>query len=254
MAILKDSFGNEINELDRLGSEAIIDTRISVQNITAINGEVVMDCASTNSASLDVKGTFVGTLAVEGTINGNDYFTIPFFAIASETFQSSVTSTGSWIINLPSGLKRLRVRATAFSSGVALVALRGSSGDNILYSKPIPTTISVTSTAPAGSSVGATLPAVVGLNHYITRIRISKYVAANLTPAANPIIVTTTNIQGTPSFDFKTLGSLGDSEVVDLDFTSNPLKSSVTGTTTTIVCPVATGVIWKVQAYWYVGN
>lgn len=44
-----------------------------------------------------------------------------------------------------------------------------------------------------------------------------------------------------------------ENEVVDLDFTANPLKSATTATNTTIVYPILTGAIWRVNVFYYVG-
>ena len=112
---------------------------------------------------------------------------------------------------------------------------------------------SSSSSSIASATVTNTLPSGgVGLFHYITRIRISKYVSIALIPSTSPSIVTTTNIATTPSFDFKTLGSQGDSEVLDIDFTANPLKSTTAATNTTFVTPVLTGAIWKITVFYYV--
>ena len=254
MAILKDSFGNEIRNLDTIGGEVLIDTRTTVRNIAALNGEVILDCANTKAVALDVRGTFVSTLVVEATINGNDYFSVPFFVSTSEIWATTITANGIWICHLPSGCKRVRVRASAYTSGTALVSLRSSAGDNLSYAKPLPTTASVTTTAASGAALTLSVPTPgIGLFHYITKIVINKYCAATLTAGAAPIIVNTTNIATTPSIDFKTLGSIGDSERIELDFTGNPLKSTTANTATTIVCPVVAGVLWKVSVFYYVG-
>lgn len=254
MAILKDSFGNEIRNLDTVGGEVLIDTRTTVQNIAALNGEVILYCANTNAVALDVRGTFVATLVVEATIDGNNYFSVPLFVSTSEIWVTTITANGVWICHLPSGCKTIRVRASTYTSGTALVSLRGSVGDNILYAKPLPTTASVTSTAASGAALTLSVPTPgIGLFHYVTKIVINKYCAATLTAGVAPIIVTTTNIATTPSVNFKTLGSLGDSEIIQLDFTGNPLKSTTANTATTIVCPVVAGVLWKVSVFYYVG-
>lgn len=255
MAILRDSFGNEIRNLDNLGNEAVIDTRVFLQNINTLNGEVTLDCNSINSAVVDIRGTFVGTFVLEGTINGTDYFQLPTINILTEIFINNITTVGSYIVHLPAACKKLRIRCSAYTSGIANIYLRGNSGDNIIYSKPIPTTSSVTATAAVSTALTLTIPAPgANMFHYITKIIISKYCGVSLTASATPIIVTTTNLATTPSFDFKTLGSLGDSERIALDFTSNPLKSTTNNTATTIVCPVAAGVIWRVNVFYYVGS
>lgn len=52
--------------------------------------------------------------------------------------------------------------------------------------------------------------------------------------AATPLIVTSTNLPGAPSWDFSTAAAVGTTERIIFDDAS-PLKSSVAATATTIV-------------------
>lgn len=254
MAIISDTFGNPIEKLDNIGGQSLIDTRVNVANLSAQNAEVVMPCFNTNSCAIEVRGTFSAVMVVQYTINGTDYDNAPIFVPLTELFIPSITLVGKYVAHLPSGTKKIRVLMSSFTSGTALVSLRGSEGDNIIYSKPLPNTLTLTSTAAINTATTLTLPAGgTGFFQYINRIIINKYVGATLTPVASPVIVTTTNINGTPSFNFKTLGNLGDSEQMDLGFTSSPLKSLAANTATTIVAPATTGVIWKITAFYYIG-
>lgn len=255
MTILKDAQGNVIDHLDSLSGQTITDTRTNVIALAALNAETVLFCQNTNSAAVEVRGTFVGTMLIQYSIDGVNYDSAPIFNPFSEAFLVNISTVGKYLVHLPSGTKQIRVFMNAYTSGSANVSMRGSEGDNFVYAKTLPTLLSVTTTGALSATVTATLASGgAGLFHYITRIRISKYCGAALTPAAAPSIVTTTNLPTTPSFDFKTLGSQGDSEVLDLDFTGNPLKSSTAATATTIVAPVLTGALWKVQAFYYIGN
>lgn len=252
--IIQDLQGNVIDDLDNIGGQALIDNRNFSQTLAALNAETVLYCRNTNSVAIEVRNTFVGTMLVQYSIDGTNYDTCVLFNPLTEIFQVSITTVGKFIAHLPSGTKQVRVLMSAYTSGSAFVSVRGSEGDNFVYAKPIPTTTSVTSTAAISTGLTTTVPSAgTGLFHYITRIRISKYCGAALTPAATPSIVTTTNITGNPSFDFRTLGSQGENEIFDLDFTGNPLKSTTAATNTTIVCPVLTGAIWKVTVYYYIG-
>lgn len=250
---IKDQFNNTLNHLDNIGGEVFTDTRISTATLAAINAEVVMFCQNTNSASVEVRNTFVGTMLIQYSIDGTNYDSAPIFNPITELFLANISTTGKYITHLPSGTKQVRVLMNTFTSGSALVSLRGSQGDNFVYAKQLPTTLTVTATGVLSAGVTLSLPAP-GLNlyHYITNIIVDKYIGATLTASATPIIVTTTNINGLPSFNFKTLGTLGDSEVKNYTF-KNPLKSLVSNTATTVVCPVFTGVIWKVTVFYYIG-
>lgn len=251
---IKDTQGNVINHLDNIGGEVLIDGRTITQTLGAVNAETVLYCQNTNSVAVEVRNTFVGTMVVQYSIDGTNYDQAPIFNPITEVFLVNISTVGKYISHLPSGTNKVRVLMTAYTSGSAFVSLRGSEGDNFIYAKPLPTLLTATGTAAISVSATATLAAGgVGLFHYITRVRISKYVGATLTAAAAPSTVTSTNINNTPSFDFKTLGSLGDSEVMDIDFTGNPLKATASNTSTTFVAPVLTGAIWKITVFYYLG-
>ncbi len=139
-----------------------------------------------------------------------------------------------------------------------------SAGDSAKYRKvisvdnfPSSTTersadLSITATAAAGASVTLTLPApAAGLFHYISRIEISCYTTLVRAGAVTPVIVTTTNLAGNPSWDFSTAAAVGTTERIFIDFTS-PIKSSIAATATTLVSPASVSVIWKMKVFYYI--
>lgn len=222
--------------------------------LALLNAELLLPLNGESSASFDLRGTFVGTFVVEATKDGSNFISVPFYNPLTETFATIATGAGAFEIPNIASFIKIRVRCSAYTSGSATVSLNASLGMLMFYSKPVPTLLSVTATGAVSVAATATLAAGgAGLFHYITRILINKYVGATLTAAATPAIVTTTNINNTPSFNFKTLGSLGDSETLDIFFTGNPLKSSVSNTATTFVAPVLTGAIWKITVFYYLG-
>lgn len=110
--------------------------------------------------------------------------------------------------------------------------------------------IAVTATGASGAAVTCTLPASASVFHYIQALQITKYAAAALTGVATPVIVTTTNLPGNPAFTFPTAQAIGttvDEDLIGID----ALRSSVTNTATTIVCPATTGVIWRINVFYY---
>jgi hypothetical protein len=111
-------------------------------------------------------------------------------------------------------------------------------------------TLCVTATAASGSAATATLPSASGLFHYITGIDIVLYSAAARTGGATPWIVTTTNLPGSPAWDFSTAGAIGTTERQFLTPTT-PLKSSAGTTATTVVGPAATGGIWRITVTYF---
>jgi hypothetical protein len=107
-------------------------------------------------------------------------------------------------------------------------------------------------TAATGTGVTVTLPAVASNFHYITLIEIHKYFTVANAASATPLVVTTTNLPGSLAFTFgQPLGTVGSTD--ERVYTpATPLKSSVLNTATTIVCPATTGIIWRINVFYFV--
>lgn len=116
-----------------LMAAAFADAQTITGNITtsSTNCSASAACASvdldkdTGSLSLQVTGTFSATLQFEGTVNGSTWVAVQGDPLPSGAAASSATSTGAWTFNV-AGLSAFRVRASAHSSGTAVVALRES--------------------------------------------------------------------------------------------------------------------------------
>jgi hypothetical protein len=116
---------------------------------------------------------------------------------------------------------------------------------------PQASVLAVTTTAATGVAATLTIPAAAaGLFHYITYLEISLYATAARTGGATPILVTTTNLPGSPVWDFDTAQAIGAMIRQQLAF-AKPLKSSAAATATTIVAPIATTGIWRITAFYY---
>lgn len=110
----------------------------------------------------------------------------------------------------------------------------------------------VSVTGAASAAVTATLPAVVGQSHYITRINIIAYASAARTGAASPVVVTSTNLPGPLAWTTPTAMAIGTQYETDIQL-SGPLKSSAANVATTIVAPASTSVIWRINVVYYTG-
>jgi len=99
-------------------------------------------------------------------------------------------------------------------------------------------TLVVTTLSAANTLTTATLPAVAGQFHYITSIHITRVCTTAVSGTAL-LNFTTTNLPGTliySSGNFCAVGQAVNDLVLDL---TSPLKSSVSNTATTVVCPAA---------------
>jgi len=111
--------------------------------------------------------------------------------------------------------------------------------------------LAVTVTVATGVAATLTLPAPgAGLFHYISLIEIELYATAARTGGATPVLVTTTNLPGSPVWDFDTGQAIGTTIRKTIQ-PATPIKSSVAATATTIVAPIATTGIWRITAYYF---
>jgi hypothetical protein len=118
----------------------------------------------------------------------------------------------------------------------------------------IPSNLHITATAAANTNAVATLPAAgAGMFHYITHIDITRNATAVLAGSAT-IIHTTTNLPGSPAWSVSNNMIAGGTQIdVNIDFTQ-PLKSAVAGTATTVVAAAAgAAVLGRVNVGYYIG-
>lgn len=227
-------------------------------NLAAANAEVVIPADGASSLVLDVRGTYVGTLAVEGSPDGVNWTAIPVRPVNAASLLYVITlasaATGPFI-GRTFGFRLIRVRMTAFTSGSAAVMLSQNIAvvDDSMVSLVTPTL--VTSVGASAAAVTLTLAAPgAGLRQYLTYLSINRFAAAVLTAAAAPVTVTTTNLPGSLAFSFAAdAAALGTIDRWREDF-AYPLAASAQNTAVTIVCPATTGVIWRVTAGYYVAH
>lgn len=254
MAIIYDNNGNPVRTLASVGGDVLTDSRQLTQSVAALNAEVFIDVQSEHTVSLNVSGTFSATGLLEATIDGNNYFQIPIWIPTTEVYLVGITVSGNYQADIPAGVRRIRLRCSAYTSGAMTIAMRASIAQDFVYSKPVPATLSATITAATGVAATLTLPAPgVGLYHYITRIIIQRHTSAALTAGATPILVTTTNMAGSRVFSFPADAAAQGVVAQEIVEPTNPLKSSASNTATTIVAPVVTGVIWRITVDYYIG-
>lgn len=225
-------------------------------NLGAANAVVVIPSDGCSMVALDLRGTFSLTAEVAGTVDGTNWTPIPMRPInqAAKRYVAAVTGAvaGLWV-GAVNGYKSVRVRATAYTSGLAVATLLASNAPLDQSLEGLVTTDIVTAVGAAAAAVTLTLPAPgAGLRQYLTYLSINRFAAAVLTAAATPVTVTTTNLPGTLAFSFAAdAAALGTIDRWREDF-AYPIAASAQNTAVTIVAPVTTGVIWRVTAGYYV--
>ncbi|HKE43887.1 MAG TPA: hypothetical protein VKB41_05050 [Steroidobacteraceae bacterium] len=75
------------------------------------------------SYGFDISGTFVGTLQFEATIDGTNWRLVQLLNVSTGGASATTTAAGSYTLS-NIGFLTLRVRATTWTSGTALVSMR----------------------------------------------------------------------------------------------------------------------------------
>lgn len=218
------------------------------------NAEVITPADGCNSVTIDVRGTFVATIEISGSVDGVNWTLIPVRPLNQATVQyaAAVTTAGTYT-GSASCYRFVRARVTAYTSGAAVTMLSAGLCIPDATLQGMVTPLLVTATGAAGAAVTLTLPSPgVGLRQYVTYLRIVRNASAALTAGAAPTVVTTSNLPGALAFTFGADAALqGTDKAIQEDFVF-PLAATAQNTATTIVCPVTTGVIWRVTAGYYV--
>ena len=216
---------------------------------TAIAG----DAAGTFVFSVTAIGT--QTLVVEGSIDGTNFYALPFrpYNAASVQWVVSTTTVGQFVgANL--GFTQIRVRCSAFTSGSATFSISCAMGnlDQTLQGKPA--TLAATTTAATGVAATLTIAAPgAGLRQYLTALRIERHTSALLTAGATPTVITTTNLPGSLAFSIPAdAAAQGVVYAMVENWGADGLAASAQNTAVTIVAGAVTGVIWRITAYYRV--
>jgi hypothetical protein len=224
--------------------------------LAALNAEIIVDTDGASTVFLDMRGTFNMFLDIQGTVDEVNWVQIPvrLYNAASKLYLATAGNTAAGIyFGQCAGFRKVRARVSTYTSGSAQCRLMASNAVPFYGMEDLITPQLVTNTGAAGAAVTLTIPGPgVGLRNYITYLSINRFAAALLTAAATPVLVTTTNLPGALVFSVPAdAAAQGTIDRWREDF-AYPLASSGQNAATTIVCPVTTGVIWRVTAGYYV--
>jgi hypothetical protein len=249
-----------------------MEARRSSATLAAANAELVHDVNGDESAIIFINGT--GTLnvtySIQGSPDGTNYYDVLAFPYSTASLGGTLPQPGQPLVleavNAATiqrmlclgvgGLQKIRIRLTTYTSGSALVSINSDACASIspYIRDQKAATLSVTATGAASAAVTLTLPAVGGLRHYIDRISVVRSATAALTASATPVLVTTTNLPGSPALTFGSdAAGIGVDREQFFEFGGAGLAASAMGTATTVVAPVYTGVIWRINASYRLG-
>jgi hypothetical protein len=263
MSLLRNLLGNFMPHLE---------ARSSAATLAAINAEVVHNLSGDASAViyLNGTGTLNATYAVDGSVDGVNYFPLLCYPYGTASLGGVLPQSAqplvAEVVNAATviralctsvgGLQKVRVRLTAYASGSCDVTINSDDCRSISpYANDLKAaTLMVSTTMGLSTAVTATLPAVAGLRHYIDRIDVIRTAGAVLTAAGGTIVVTTTNIPGNPQLSFgNNAAPIGEDKIMSIDFGASGMAVTALNTATTIVCPGATGVIWRINVAYRLG-
>lgn len=101
---------------------------LSTGTIGALNATLdATSLDSVGSTSILITGTWVGTATFQGSLDGTTFVDMLGVQISNAQITSTTAANGSFLINT-FGLKTLRVKMTAYSSGTATVTMQSANG------------------------------------------------------------------------------------------------------------------------------
>lgn len=237
-------------------------TPVPVSGTVTSTPSGTQNVAVTSTVSTPVTGTFFQTTQpISGSVSVSNFpATQPISGTVSISGTSPISGTvtavqptGTNLHVVVDSAPTTAVTGTFFQATQPVNGTVGVTQSTIPWQiLETPATLCISVTAATGVVVTATLPAVAAQFHYITGIIITKYFTVANAASATPIVITTTNLPGSLAVSMGApLGTVGTTDVRSEDL-ATPLKSSVVNTATTIVCPATTGIIWRVNVFYYV--
>ena len=141
----------------------------------ALNADAVasIDLNGYQTASVQITGTWVGTLTFQGSNDNTNFLSITAFDVTSSSKSPTNTTTANGIFFIPLQFRYLRIRMTLYTSGTATATgvadtlpttAAQSAGSDILDTGGVDTVLNLTTAASLGI-VGAA--AKVGRKYYV---------------------------------------------------------------------------------------
>ncbi len=114
-------------------------------------------------------------------------------------------------------------------------------------------TLMVTATGLVNAAVTATLPApAAGLFNYITSIQVMKLYSVLGVAAGAGVIITSTNLPGTPAWTTPPAAGAVGTVVMVVDLVpATPLRAAAAATAVTIVAPAQLQTIWRINVSYF---
>lgn len=134
-------------------------------------------------------------------------------------------------------------------SGKAYAGFNQDKYNNIVTVLPYTTMVSSSGVGPVISSVTF----VTGEYNYITSLTIVAFSTGTATATATAATCVSSNLSGSPTYDFATAVTLGTVQSLNLQF-ANPLRATNRSDASYISCPATPGVRWNINLGYYRSN
>lgn len=130
---LQDGSGNTLSStsgsLNVNVTGVVPDTdQTAVGSIAALSALVAVNTNGCATLNINILGTFVATMVVQGTLDGTNWINLNLFSITSGYVSiSSTSSVGAYYVPC-AGFKQIRIISTAYTSGTANITMEASNG------------------------------------------------------------------------------------------------------------------------------
>lgn len=133
----------QIDVQDGAGGEAIIngafpirgqDLQTLAQSLVATstaNAVTLGSLVGLSSAAVQITGTWTGTVQIQGTVDGTNWFALTAVPTPAAAPVSNITANGQWQVDI-AGMSSVRVQVTVAGTGTATVSIRATVGTAVV--------------------------------------------------------------------------------------------------------------------------
>lgn len=139
-------------------------------SLTATGQALTLSIANNSSWGVQLSGTWVGSLVVEGTVNSTSWQRIDGFKLPDMATSQTITANGIFIGSVP-GITRLRLRGATISSGT--VAATMTLADSFPTGVPLTATLSPSSAGLGVSILASSIALPVSVTAFTPTVNIN---------------------------------------------------------------------------------
>jgi hypothetical protein len=116
--------------VDASANAFLTDVVAQAQNVGALNATVVSQLRGQSTVTVQITGTWVGTLSFQVTTDGTNWTAMTLYPVAQTGVPASTTTANGHFIGVVAGFFQFRCIMTAYTSGTAVVSAIVSQGTN----------------------------------------------------------------------------------------------------------------------------